>query len=134
LLAVVRAKLAVPTTTSVQELSDLGASLGIMTERLLREEDNLRSRIDEVERAAERLKEAQDLTSSQPTRFAIMVAQGCRHGQGRAPNRARQVHEMRRSAEGKRLSGANEPRFAHAGRESQQVGLIAGRNAERLLR
>jgi two-component system, NtrC family, sensor kinase len=52
-------QLAVP-KTSVRELSDLGASFAIMTERLLQEEDKLRTKIDEVERATERLKEAQD--------------------------------------------------------------------------
>ncbi len=52
-------QLAVP-KTSVRELSDLGNSFGIMTERLLREEDKLRTKIDEVERATERLQEAQD--------------------------------------------------------------------------
>jgi signal transduction histidine kinase len=52
-------QLAVP-KTSVRELADLGVSFGIMTERLLREEDKLRTKIDEVERATERLKEAQD--------------------------------------------------------------------------
>jgi signal transduction histidine kinase len=46
--------------TSVRELSELGVSFGIMTERLLLEEDKLRSKIDEVERATVRLKEAQD--------------------------------------------------------------------------
>jgi signal transduction histidine kinase len=52
-------QLAVP-KTSVRELADLGVSFGIMTERLLREEDKLRSKIDEVERATQRLREAQD--------------------------------------------------------------------------
>jgi signal transduction histidine kinase len=52
-------RLAVP-KTSVRELTDLGNSFGIMTERLLQEEDKLRTKIDEVERATERLKEAQD--------------------------------------------------------------------------
>jgi signal transduction histidine kinase len=45
--------------TSVRELADLGVSFAIMTERLLQEEDKLRFKIDEVERATERLKEAQ---------------------------------------------------------------------------
>jgi two-component system NtrC family sensor kinase len=45
--------------TSVRELGDLGVSFGIMTERLLQEEDKLRSKIDEVERATVRLEEAQ---------------------------------------------------------------------------
>jgi two-component system NtrC family sensor kinase len=52
-------KLAVP-STSVRELQDLGSSFGIMIERLIHEEDKLRTQIDEVERATERLKEAQD--------------------------------------------------------------------------
>lgn len=46
-------------STSVRELADLGASFAIMTERLLQEEDKLRFKIDEVERATGRLKEAQ---------------------------------------------------------------------------
>ncbi len=45
--------------TRVPELSALGQSLRTMTERLIAEEDKLRSKIDEVERATERLKEAQ---------------------------------------------------------------------------
>jgi signal transduction histidine kinase len=46
--------------TSVRELAELGDSFVIMTERLLAEEQQLRTKIAEVERATERLKEAQD--------------------------------------------------------------------------
>jgi len=46
--------------TSVRELAELGQSFRIMTERLLEEEAQLRGKIAEVERATERLKEAQD--------------------------------------------------------------------------
>lgn len=46
--------------TSVRELAELGQSVGIMTERLLEEEQQLRAKITEVERATERLKEAQE--------------------------------------------------------------------------
>lgn len=72
-------KLAVP-KTSVRELSDLGSSLGIMTERLLQEEDKLRTKIDEVERATERLKEAQDrLVRSERLASVGRLAAGLAH-------------------------------------------------------
>ncbi len=72
-------RLAVP-KTSVRELSDLGSSLGIMTERLLQEEDKLRRKIDEVERATERLKEAQDrLVRSERLASVGRLAAGLAH-------------------------------------------------------
>jgi signal transduction histidine kinase len=72
-------RLAVP-KTSVRELADLGASLGIMTERLLQEEDKLRSKIDEVERATERLREAQDrLVRSERLASVGRLAAGLAH-------------------------------------------------------
>src|SRR5262245_57543449 len=52
-------RLAVP-RTSVRELADLGRSLRTMTERLLEEEEKLRHKIDEVERATQSLRAAQD--------------------------------------------------------------------------
>jgi two-component system, NtrC family, sensor kinase len=72
-------RLAVP-KTSVRELADLGTSLGIMTERLLQEEDKLRTKIDEVERATERLKEAQDrLVRSERLASVGRLAAGLAH-------------------------------------------------------
>ncbi|HEX2872961.1 MAG TPA: ATP-binding protein [Polyangiaceae bacterium] len=72
-------RLAVP-KTSVRELSDLGSSLGIMTERLLHEEDKLRRKVDEVERATERLKEAQDrLVRSERLASVGRLAAGLAH-------------------------------------------------------
>jgi two-component system, NtrC family, sensor kinase len=72
-------RLAVP-KTSVRELSELGASLGVMTERLLHEEDKLRRKIDEVERATERLKEAQDrLVRSERLASVGRLAAGLAH-------------------------------------------------------
>lgn len=72
-------RLAVP-KTSVRELSDLGSSLGVMTERLLQEEDKLRRKIDEVERATERLKEAQDrLVRSERLASVGRLAAGLAH-------------------------------------------------------
>lgn len=66
--------------TSVRELAELGASLGIMTERLLQEEDKLRSKIDEVERATVRLKEAQDrLVRSERLASVGRLAAGLAH-------------------------------------------------------
>jgi signal transduction histidine kinase len=52
-------RLAVP-RTSVRELANLGRSLRTMTERLLQEEEKLRHKIDEVERATASLRAAQD--------------------------------------------------------------------------
>ena len=72
-------RLAVP-KTSVRELAELGASLGVMTERLLHEEDKLRRQIDEVERATERLKEAQDrLVRSERLASVGRLAAGLAH-------------------------------------------------------
>ncbi|HEY6081585.1 MAG TPA: HAMP domain-containing sensor histidine kinase, partial [Polyangiaceae bacterium] len=72
-------RLAVP-KTSVPELTDLGTSFGIMTERLIHEEDKLRSKIDEVERATERLKEAQDrLVRSERLASVGRLAAGLAH-------------------------------------------------------
>jgi two-component system NtrC family sensor kinase len=66
--------------TSVRELSELGTSFGIMTERLLEEEDKLRAKIDEVERATERLKEAQDrLVRSERLASVGRLAAGLAH-------------------------------------------------------
>jgi two-component system, NtrC family, sensor kinase len=72
-------RLAVP-KTSVPELAELGASFGIMTERLLHEEDKLRSKIDEVERATDRLREAQDrLVRSERLASVGRLAAGLAH-------------------------------------------------------
>jgi signal transduction histidine kinase len=72
-------RLATP-KTSVRELQDLGASFEIMTERLLREEDQLRSKIDEVERATERLTQAQDrLVRSERLASVGRLAAGLAH-------------------------------------------------------
>jgi len=72
-------KLAVP-STSVRELQDLGSSFGIMIERLIHEEDKLRTKIDEVERATERLKEAQDrLVRSERLASVGRLAAGLAH-------------------------------------------------------
>ena len=72
-------KLAVP-KTSVRELQDLGTSFGIMTERLIQEEDKLRTKIDEVERATDRLKEAQDrLVRSERLASVGRLAAGLAH-------------------------------------------------------
>jgi len=72
-------RLAVP-KTSVPELAELGASFGIMTERLLHEEDKLRSKIDEVERATERLRETQDrLVRSERLASVGRLAAGLAH-------------------------------------------------------
>jgi two-component system, NtrC family, sensor kinase len=72
-------RLAVP-KTSVRELSELGQSFDIMTERLLHEEDKLRSKIDEVERATERLRQAQDrLVRSERLASVGRLAAGLAH-------------------------------------------------------
>jgi signal transduction histidine kinase len=52
-------RLAVP-NTGARELSELGISLRTMTEKLISEEEALRKKIDEVERATESLREAQE--------------------------------------------------------------------------
>ena len=72
-------RLVVP-KTSVRELGELGSSLAIMTERLLQEEDKLRTKIDEVERATVRLKEAQDrLVRSERLASVGRLAAGLAH-------------------------------------------------------
>jgi two-component system NtrC family sensor kinase len=72
-------RLAVP-KTSVRELQDLGTSFGIMIERLIQEEDKLRTKIDEVERATDRLKEAQDrLVRSERLASVGRLAAGLAH-------------------------------------------------------
>ena len=72
-------RLAVP-KTSVRELADLGLSFGIMTERLLQEEDKLRRKIDEVELATLRLREAQDrLVRSERLASVGRLAAGLAH-------------------------------------------------------
>lgn len=66
--------------TSVRELSELGSSLRIMTERLLEEEDKLLRKIDEFERATERLKEAQErLVRSERLASVGRLAAGLAH-------------------------------------------------------
>jgi two-component system, NtrC family, sensor kinase len=66
--------------TAVRELAELGQSFSIMTERLLQEEGKLRSKIDEVERATLRLKEAQDrLVRSERLASVGRLAAGLAH-------------------------------------------------------
>jgi two-component system NtrC family sensor kinase len=66
--------------TSVRELAELGQSFGIMTERLLQEEAQLRGKIAEVERATERLKEAQErLVRSERLASVGRLAAGLAH-------------------------------------------------------
>ncbi|RYZ04052.1 MAG: HAMP domain-containing histidine kinase [Myxococcales bacterium] len=66
--------------TSVRELAQLGQSVAIMTDRLLLEEDKLRTKIDEVERATVRLKEAQDrLVRSERLASVGRLAAGLAH-------------------------------------------------------
>ena len=50
----------VPERGAARELVELGRSLHTMTEHLIREEEALRAKVDEVERATQSLKEAQD--------------------------------------------------------------------------
>jgi two-component system NtrC family sensor kinase len=72
-------KLVVP-ATSVRELSELGGSLRTMTERLLAEEEALRRKIDEVEKATARLAEAQDrLVRSERLASVGRLAAGLAH-------------------------------------------------------
>jgi signal transduction histidine kinase len=66
--------------TAVRELAELGQSFSIMTERLLLEEDKLRTKVDEVERATVRLKEAQDrLVRSERLASVGRLAAGLAH-------------------------------------------------------
>jgi two-component system, NtrC family, sensor kinase len=72
-------RLAVP-DTSVRELADLGRSLHTMTERLLEEEEKLRNKIDEVERATQSLRAAQDhLVRSERLASVGRLAAGLAH-------------------------------------------------------
>jgi two-component system NtrC family sensor kinase len=71
--------LAVP-RTPVRELDELGRSLRTMTERLLAEEDKLRGKIDEVERATAELRAAQDrLVRSERLASVGRLAAGLAH-------------------------------------------------------
>lgn len=66
--------------TSVRELGELGGSLRTMTERLIAEEEALRRKIDEVERATASLKEAQDrLVRSERLASVGRLAAGLAH-------------------------------------------------------
>jgi signal transduction histidine kinase len=66
-----------------RELLELGSSLNTMTERLIREEDALRAKIDEVERATVRLKEAQErLIRSERLASVGRLAAGLAHEVG----------------------------------------------------
>ncbi|HEX6277043.1 MAG TPA: ATP-binding protein [Polyangiaceae bacterium] len=72
-------RLVVP-ATSVRELSELGRSLRTMTERLLEEEEKLRHKIDEVERATASLRAAQDhLVRSERLASVGRLAAGLAH-------------------------------------------------------
>jgi signal transduction histidine kinase len=72
-------RLAVP-ETSVRELAELGRSLRTMTERLLEEEEKLRHKIDEVERATQSLRAAQDnLVRSERLASVGRLAAGLAH-------------------------------------------------------
>jgi signal transduction histidine kinase len=72
-------RLAVP-RTSVRELAELGRSLRTMTERLLAEEEKLRQKIDEVERATASLRAAQDhLVRSERLASVGRLAAGLAH-------------------------------------------------------
>jgi signal transduction histidine kinase len=72
-------RLAVP-RTSVRELAELGRSLRTMTERLLEEEEKLRHKIDEVERATVSLRAAQDnLVRSERLASVGRLAAGLAH-------------------------------------------------------
>jgi signal transduction histidine kinase len=72
-------RLVVP-RTSVRELAELGQSLRTMTERLLQEEEKLRHKIDEVERATQSLRAAQDqLVRSERLASVGRLAAGLAH-------------------------------------------------------
>ncbi|HVJ14847.1 MAG TPA: histidine kinase dimerization/phospho-acceptor domain-containing protein, partial [Polyangiaceae bacterium] len=69
--------------TDVPELADLGSSFRTMTERLLAEEEALRKKIDEVERATEGLKQAQErLVRSERLASVGRLAAGFAHEVG----------------------------------------------------
>ncbi len=66
-----------------RELAELGANLHIMTEHLIREEEALRAKVDEVERATVSLKEAQDrLIRSERLASVGRLAAGLAHEVG----------------------------------------------------
>lgn len=66
-----------------RELLDLGTSLKTMTERLLREEEALRRKVDEVEQTTKQLKEAQDrLVRSERLASVGRLAAGLAHEVG----------------------------------------------------
>lgn len=67
-------------TTSVRELSELGRSLGTMTEKLISEEEALRRKVDEVEAATSRLRDAQHrLVGSERLASVGRLAAGLAH-------------------------------------------------------
>ena len=69
--------------SGARELVELGANLHIMTERLIREEEALRAKIDEVERATLSLREAQDrLIRSERLASVGRLAAGLAHEVG----------------------------------------------------
>jgi two-component system, NtrC family, sensor kinase len=66
-----------------RELADLGSNLHTMTERLIREEEALRAKVDEVERATVSLREAQDrLIRSERLASVGRLAAGLAHEVG----------------------------------------------------
>jgi len=69
--------------TGARELVELGASLRTMTEKLLSEEEALRNKIDEVERATQSLRDAQDrLVRSERLASVGKLAAGLAHEVG----------------------------------------------------
>jgi len=69
--------------SGARELCELGGNLHIMTEHLIREEEALRAKIDEVERATLSLKEAQDrLVRSERLASVGRLAAGLAHEVG----------------------------------------------------
>lgn len=70
-------------TEGGRELLELGSSVQTMTKRLLREEEALRKKVDEVERATEQLKEAQEgLVRSERLASVGRLAAGLAHEVG----------------------------------------------------